>query len=90
MYRYIYIYIIDKINFLHGYELKWFLFLVDQVKKRMKSLRTQFGKLRKPGRSGSEAKPTSKKNKWILDHLQFLTPHMVVRTTTSNLEVILQ
>ena len=36
-------------------------FLVDQVKKRIKSLRTQYGKLKKPLPSGSEAKVLSKK-----------------------------
>ena len=64
-------------------------FLVDQVKKRIKSLRTQYGKLKKPLPTGSEAKVLSKKNKWILDHLQFLAPYMIFKPTTSNLEVFL-
>jgi hypothetical protein len=64
------------------------LFLVDQVRKRIKSLRTQFGKLRKQKPSGTNTKPLTTKNKWILERFQFLAPHMGVRPTTSNLKLI--
>jgi hypothetical protein len=64
-----------------------FFLLVDEVKKRMQSMRTAFSRLSKAGKSGSAAKNLTKKSAWMLEKLQFLLPFMKSRSSVSNLEV---
>ncbi|KAL3992616.1 interferon gamma receptor 1 [Sarotherodon galilaeus] len=61
---------------------------VNEVKTRVASLRTQYGKLLKPKPSGSGQKPPTPKQTWILKHLDFLKAHVVHRQTESTLRVI--
>ncbi|XP_014680203.1 PREDICTED: uncharacterized protein LOC106820174 [Priapulus caudatus] len=60
-----------------------------EVKRKMKALRTQFGKnLReiKDVPSGSATKVPSKRAAWLVERMQFLVPHLGQRSTTSNLD----
>ncbi|XP_038153207.1 uncharacterized protein LOC119791263 isoform X2 [Cyprinodon tularosa] len=57
----------------------------NEVKTRVASLRTQYGKLLKPKPSGSGHKPLTPKQKWILRHLDFLKGHVIHRHTESTL-----
>ncbi|KAM4565474.1 uncharacterized protein V3H82_014502 isoform 2-T2 [Fundulus diaphanus] len=58
---------------------------VNEVKTRVASLRTQYGKLMKPKPSGSAQKPLTPKQKWIIKHLDFLKGHVIHRPTESTL-----
>ncbi|XP_035988178.1 uncharacterized protein LOC110367769 isoform X12 [Fundulus heteroclitus] len=58
---------------------------VNEVKTRVASLRTQYGKLLKPKPSGRGQRPLTPKQKWILKHLDFLKGHVIHRTTESTL-----
>ncbi|KAL1260088.1 hypothetical protein QQF64_007915 [Cirrhinus molitorella] len=58
---------------------------VNEVKTRVASLRTQYGKLIKPKPSGSGQKPLTFKQNWILRHLNFLKAHVMHRPTESTL-----
>ncbi|KAK5848786.1 hypothetical protein PBY51_008479 [Eleginops maclovinus] len=58
---------------------------VNEVKTRVASLRTQFGKLIKPKPSGSGQKTLTPKQQWILQHLDFLRVHVAHRSTESTL-----
>ncbi|XP_055020895.1 uncharacterized protein LOC129412059 [Boleophthalmus pectinirostris] len=60
---------------------------VNEVKTRMTSLRTQYGKLLKPKPSGSGQKPLTSKQTWILQHLDFLKAHVIHRHTESTLRL---
>ncbi|CAI5660123.1 unnamed protein product [Oreochromis niloticus] len=60
---------------------------VNEVKTRVASLRTQYGKLLKPKPSGSGQKPPTPKQTWILKHLDFLKAHVVHRQTESTLRL---
>ncbi|CAI5661128.1 uncharacterized protein LOC112842915 [Oreochromis niloticus] len=60
---------------------------VNEVKTRVASLRTQYGKLLKPKPSGSGQKPPTPKQTWILKHLDFLRAHVVHRQTESTLRL---
>lgn len=64
-------------------------FAVNEVKTRVASLRTQYGKLIKPKASGSGQKPLTPKQQWILQHLDFLRAHVTHRHTESTLRVSL-
>ncbi|KAL3971397.1 fumarate hydratase, class II [Sarotherodon galilaeus] len=60
---------------------------VNEVKTRVASLRTQYGKLLKPKPSGSGQKPPTPKQTWILKHLDFLKAHVVHRLGTELEEI---
>ncbi|XP_015248611.1 PREDICTED: uncharacterized protein LOC107096463 [Cyprinodon variegatus] len=59
---------------------------VNEVKTRVTSLRTQYGKLlkAKPRRGGGR-KPLTPKQKWILKHVDFLKGHIIHRHTESTM-----
>ncbi|KAI2647908.1 Pheromone-processing carboxypeptidase KEX1 [Labeo rohita] len=59
---------------------------VNDVQTRMAMLRTQFGKLIKEKASGSGYKQPTARQKWILQHLQFLKPFVMQRSNQSSLE----
>lgn len=58
----------------------------DEVKKKMTNLRTQYGKLRRKGPSGSGLISFSRREKWLEERLAFLSPFMTAKATVSNLE----
>lgn len=62
-------------------------FSVKEVKTRVASMRTQFGKLLKPKASGSGQKSTTPKQMWLMKQLDFLKSHVVPRHTESTLTV---
>ncbi|XP_039531204.1 uncharacterized protein LOC120481563 [Pimephales promelas] len=62
-------------------------FTVHDVQTRMATLRTQFGKLIKEKASGSGFKQPTARQKWIVQHLQFLKPFLLQRPSQSSLEL---
>ncbi|XP_065071000.1 uncharacterized protein LOC135695746 [Rhopilema esculentum] len=59
---------------------------VNQVKKRIASLRTQYARSRRIPSSGSARPKKMKKTQWIEDRLQFLSPYVSNRVSISNLQ----
>ncbi|XP_038078666.1 uncharacterized protein LOC119745994 [Patiria miniata] len=60
---------------------------VDDISKKMTSLRTQYSRLVKPLPSGSGAKKKTPRQEWILKNLDFLAPHVKARPSVSNLKI---
>ncbi|KAK7918607.1 hypothetical protein WMY93_009891 [Mugilogobius chulae] len=58
---------------------------VNEVKVKLASLRTQYGKLIRPKASGSGHKPLSSKQQWIVRHLEFLKTHVTHRSPQTTL-----
>ncbi|KAK7929504.1 hypothetical protein WMY93_005899 [Mugilogobius chulae] len=61
------------------------LFVVNRVKVKLASFRTQYGKLILPKASGSGHKPLSSKQQWIVRHLDFLKTHKTHRSPRTTL-----
>ncbi|KAK7132819.1 hypothetical protein R3I93_019151 [Phoxinus phoxinus] len=57
----------------------------EAVATRVASLRTQYARLRKPKPSGSEVKPLTLRQRWLLRALDFLKPHIVHRRNENHL-----
>ncbi|XP_016295371.1 uncharacterized protein LOC107653215 [Sinocyclocheilus anshuiensis] len=55
------------------------------VATRVASLRTQYSRLRKPKPNGSEKKPLTMRQRWLLRALGFLKPHIVHRQSENPL-----
>ena len=63
-------------------------FLAKEVETRMKSIRTQFGRLTKPEPSGSAAKEITPKQAWLKKNCSFLGPHLKKKPSQSNLKPV--
>ncbi|XP_062406064.1 uncharacterized protein LOC134096289 isoform X2 [Sardina pilchardus] len=59
--------------------------MYQEVKKKWESLRTQFGRYRKPSPSGSSRTKRTARQRWILRKLQFLQPHTKTKESASDL-----
>ncbi|XP_014665859.1 PREDICTED: uncharacterized protein LOC106807880 isoform X2 [Priapulus caudatus] len=59
---------------------------VQEVNKRINTLRTQYSRLVKPGKSGSCAAAKTERQKWLLTTLSFLEPHVKKRNSFSNFQ----
>ncbi|KAJ8349681.1 hypothetical protein SKAU_G00248110 [Synaphobranchus kaupii] len=57
-----------------------------EVKKKMESLRTQYGRCLKLPASGSEGGKLTPRQEWFLRRLQFLKNHMKKRQSQSNMD----
>ncbi|XP_043086130.1 uncharacterized protein wu:fb74b10 [Puntigrus tetrazona] len=57
----------------------------EAVATRVASLRTQYARLRKPKAGGSEKKPLTMRQRWLLRALDFLKPHIVHRRHENTL-----
>ncbi|KAI2649408.1 hypothetical protein ROHU_014990 [Labeo rohita] len=57
----------------------------EAVATRVASLRTQYARLRKPKPKGSDNKPLTMRQRWLLRALDFLKPHIVHRRSENTL-----
>ena len=65
------------------------LFILDEwVKAKIRALRNSFSKAKKPPASGSARKNPTKRTHWLLEKLQFLTPHVATRASISNIDFV--
>jgi hypothetical protein len=62
--------------------------LGEWVKAKIRCLRNSFSKAKKPPPSGSARKNPTKRTQWILEKLQFLTPHVATRASISNIDLV--
>jgi hypothetical protein len=62
--------------------------LGEWVKAKIRSLRNSFSKAKKLPPSGSARKNPTKRTQWILEKLQFLTPHVATRASISNIDLV--
>jgi hypothetical protein len=70
----------------YSFDIIYFYFdVVDWVKNKLRLLRNSYTKAIKQPASGSARKTPSKRTAWLLDKLQFLSPHVATRPTVSNL-----
>ncbi|CAH3031652.1 unnamed protein product, partial [Pocillopora meandrina] len=53
---------------------------------KIRALRNSFSKAKKPPASGSARKNPTKRTQWLLEKLQFLTPHVATRASISNID----
>jgi len=56
-----------------------FIFPADWVKQKLRNLRNTYTKSLSPPKSGSARKSQTKRNKWLIERLQFLTPYIAKR-----------
>ena len=65
------------------------LFILGEwVKAKIGALRNSFSKAKKPPASGSARKNPTKRTQWLLEKLQFLTPHVATRASISNIDLV--
>lgn len=62
--------------------------LGEWVKAKIRALRNSFCKAKKPPPSGSARKNPTKRTQWLLEKLQFLTPHVATRASISNIDLV--
>ena len=64
-------------------------FIIDEwVKAKIRALRNSFCKAMKPPPSGSARQNPTKRIEWLLEKLQFLSHHMAIRKSISNIDLV--
>ena len=64
-------------------------FIIDEwVKAKIRALRNSFCKAMKPPPSGSARRNPTKRTQWLLEKLQFLAPHVAIRKSISNIDLV--
>ena len=63
---------------------RFVLFSVDDINRKMNSLRTQYCRHMKPPKNGNVKKRLTKRQEWILAHLGFLRPYIISKRRTQD------